>query len=427
MAQEERGEFDIVIYGATGSVGRFAIENLAKCNEEQNLDLKWAVAGRNKDKLRKILDSVGSKVNLDLSAIGIIEADGSDEDSLLTMARKANVLVNLVGPYRTLGEAVVRACVLTGAHYVDIMGDPYSMVLKFQDRAQQSGSVIIPCCGYGALIPELVVPFMRTKFDGTLLGVSSYSKIIPSAQGYVIGHGTWDTILDVAGHLRQALKTKSSMMNTFKKRIPNLTHKVPLRYMPHRPPLSDSYFSILASSSDMQMSDITILYNYNEKNERPIYHEKYVVFASVCTLFRISVMLILMAPFIWFKWSRNVLLKHPAFFSLGLFKNEGPTEEQIAGTTFEVTLKAIGWQERFTGSIDEQPASAPDKTMYGRITGPEPTYRSTGICAVQSAITLVEESKKFENGGVLTPGSAFAGTGIIERLEKCGIKFDIVS
>jgi len=60
----------------------------------------------------------------DLSAIRVIVADVEDESSLREMASQARVVVNCVGPYRLYGEPVVRACIASGAHYVDLTMEP---------------------------------------------------------------------------------------------------------------------------------------------------------------------------------------------------------------------------------------------------------------------------------------------------------------
>jgi short subunit dehydrogenase-like uncharacterized protein len=60
----------------------------------------------------------------DLAAIRVIVADVEDESSLQEMASQARIVVNCVGPYRLYGEPVVRACIASGAHYVDVSGEP---------------------------------------------------------------------------------------------------------------------------------------------------------------------------------------------------------------------------------------------------------------------------------------------------------------
>ena len=59
-----------------------------------------------------------------------------------------------------------------------------------------------------------------------------------------------------------------------------------------------------------------------------------------------------------------------------------------------------------------------------QVSGPEPGYVTTPICMVAAALTVLEESQAIPlNGGVLTPGSAFKRTSLIERLRQRGMKF----
>jgi short subunit dehydrogenase-like uncharacterized protein len=60
----------------------------------------------------------------DLAAIRVIVADVEDESSLREMASQARVVVNYVGPYRFHGETVVRACIASGTHHLDVSGEP---------------------------------------------------------------------------------------------------------------------------------------------------------------------------------------------------------------------------------------------------------------------------------------------------------------
>ena len=56
------------------------------------------------------------------------------------------VVLNCVGPYRFLGERVVRACVESGASHIDISGEEQfiaSMHLKYDDRAKEKGCYVI--------------------------------------------------------------------------------------------------------------------------------------------------------------------------------------------------------------------------------------------------------------------------------------------
>lgn len=49
-------EFDLIVFGATGFTGQYVAEEVAQIAEEEKIT--WAVAGRNVNKLKAILENV---------------------------------------------------------------------------------------------------------------------------------------------------------------------------------------------------------------------------------------------------------------------------------------------------------------------------------------------------------------------------------
>ena len=68
-------EFDIIVWGASGFTGRLVVAYLFQ-NYGVNDNLKWAMAGRNKQKLKEVRLEVAD------NSVPIIIADGNDEVSL---------------------------------------------------------------------------------------------------------------------------------------------------------------------------------------------------------------------------------------------------------------------------------------------------------------------------------------------------------
>ena len=83
-------EFDIVLYGATGFVGKLTAEYLARAGG----DARIALAGRSQDKLRAVRDTLGDTAQ----AWPLIEADASQQSTLDAMAAWRQVVVTTVGP-----------------------------------------------------------------------------------------------------------------------------------------------------------------------------------------------------------------------------------------------------------------------------------------------------------------------------------------
>ncbi|MEJ2107273.1 MAG: saccharopine dehydrogenase NADP-binding domain-containing protein [Acidiferrobacteraceae bacterium] len=102
MATEGRSarEFDVVVWGASAFVGKLVVEYLLE-TYRVGKDLRWAIAGRNRDKLEAVLREVGQKPD----AVPIVLADSHDKSSLKQLARRTKVVCTLVGPFALYGSA----------------------------------------------------------------------------------------------------------------------------------------------------------------------------------------------------------------------------------------------------------------------------------------------------------------------------------
>lgn len=124
-----------------------------------------------------------------------------------------------------------------------------------------------------------------------------------------------------------------------------------------------------------------------------------------------------------FSFGRWLLLKYPSLFSLGLFRKEGPTEEEVASATFKMWFVGHGYSD---GSLASQRNKKPDTEVITRVTGPEIGYVTTPIVLLQCALVLLSERDNLPKGGVFTPGIVF-GPDLQERLQENGITFDFIS
>ena len=80
-------KFDIVVYGATGFTGQLVAEYLA-AHYKGDSSLKWAMAGRSKDKLATVRDAIGAPADTPL-----IVADGGDPASLQAMVAQTKSVI----------------------------------------------------------------------------------------------------------------------------------------------------------------------------------------------------------------------------------------------------------------------------------------------------------------------------------------------
>jgi short subunit dehydrogenase-like uncharacterized protein len=147
-------KFDIVVYGATGFTGQLVAEYMA-AHYKGDGSLKWAMAGRSKDKLASVRDAIGAPAETPL-----IVADASDPASLKAMVAQTKSVITTVGPYMLYGNDLLAACVEAGVDYFDLCGEPIWMRQKIEQHdaaAKKSGSRIVFSCGYDSLPFELGV------------------------------------------------------------------------------------------------------------------------------------------------------------------------------------------------------------------------------------------------------------------------------
>ena len=151
-------EFDLVVFGASGYTGKLVAEYIQ--NEYGgDQSLKWALAGRNKDKL------AGIKEDLNLeSDLTILKVDSNDQESLDAMTSAAKCILTTVGPYQLYGSNLVESCAKNGTDYVDLTGEPgwmYEMINEHKETAKKSGARIVFSCGFDSIPFDLGVYFVQ--------------------------------------------------------------------------------------------------------------------------------------------------------------------------------------------------------------------------------------------------------------------------
>nr|WP_316644025.1 saccharopine dehydrogenase NADP-binding domain-containing protein [uncultured Roseateles sp.] len=149
MTRQSR-PYDVVLYGASGFVGRQTVAYFA----EHAPALRWALAGRDEVKLRQVRQACGPGA----AAAGLIVADAQDQAALVALASQARVVLSTAGPFALHGSALVAACVEQRTHYVDITGEtPWvrGLIDLHHAQAARDGTRIIPCCGFDSVPSDL--------------------------------------------------------------------------------------------------------------------------------------------------------------------------------------------------------------------------------------------------------------------------------
>ncbi len=149
-----RRPYDVVLYGASGFVGRQTAAYFAQHASAQARPLTWALAGRNAEKLAAVQHHCGAGA----AQAGMVLADADDSRALQALARDAHVVLSTAGPFDRYGSKLVAACVNAGTHYVDITGEtPWvrGLIDRHHAQAKRHGIRIIPCCGFDSVPSDL--------------------------------------------------------------------------------------------------------------------------------------------------------------------------------------------------------------------------------------------------------------------------------
>ena len=152
-------ELDVVVYGATGFVGKLTAAYLA---EHAPAEVRIGLAGRSESKL----DAVRSELGPPAADWPLIVADSADRAALDALAGRTRVVATTVGPYMAYGHDLVDACAAAGTHYADLAGEVLfirATIDRAHDAAAASGARIVHSCGFDSIPSDLGVHLLAAR------------------------------------------------------------------------------------------------------------------------------------------------------------------------------------------------------------------------------------------------------------------------
>ncbi len=387
---------DIVVYGATGFTGKLC----AKYLSENSVDLNWAIAGRNKEKLEEL------KKELSLD-VDIFIAESNDEKALDDITKNTKVVLSTAGPFHRYSSNLVKSCVKNSSDYVDITGEFFwirEMIDLHHEEASSKGVRIIPACGYDSIPSDLGTFFSSTKIKEPIKRIESFH----AGQGGVSG-GTTETGFSM-GDLKLGKKMNDPFVLNPEKSVSNeqkllSSDSVGIK----KNNLIESWtgpFIMAVSNTRVVRRSAALLelnqegYGVNFTYQEHAFYKKFRT-ALLVTFVTLLFGLILSTPIR--KLVRPLLPK----------PGEGPSEETMENGFFD---------SFFTAELDNG-----EKKLF-RVHGKgDPGYKVTSKFVCESALTLVKDREKLpggnEYGGVLTPASGL-GQPLIDRLSSNGVHFE---
>jgi short subunit dehydrogenase-like uncharacterized protein len=152
-------KFDLILFGATGFTGTQTLKHLV---QHVPKNFKWAIGGRNKEKLEALLPLCADAASQPSIAI----ADASDAKSVAKLVASTRCIIQLAGPYNQSGEVFVEAAAKYGTHYLDLTGEigwVAQMIERHEAAAIASNAKIVCVSGYEALPFDIAALLIAEK------------------------------------------------------------------------------------------------------------------------------------------------------------------------------------------------------------------------------------------------------------------------
>ena len=404
-------EFDIVIWGATGFVGRLVADHLT--GEYTPAELTVALGGRNETALKDLAHRLSTD-HEDWDDIPIILGDATDKASLNDLAERTTVVCTTVGPYTKYGTPLVEACIDAGTDYCDLTGEITwirEMIDRYHDKAVEADVRIVHSCGFDSIPADLGTKLIQTYAIDEYGAPCELVRIyVEDGEGGVSG-GTLASVLAMVETAesdplaRQTLKNPYSLAPAGQRDGVDTGEQRGVR----RDPLRSQW----TAPSPMAAVNERIIRRSNALLEYPWGQEfrcKEVIPTSS------SVGGALTAGGITAGVAVGTAALSVGFIRSGLERfvfpasGEGPTQEEIENGHF--TIRVIG-----RGTTPDGPFTVECEIGADQ----DPGYGATSKMLGEATMCLLrEETESPLSGGILTPASGI-GDPLAERLRDVGL------
>lgn len=95
-------------------------------------------------------------------------ADTSDHEALVSAFHGCDGVINCAGPFTSSGEAVVRAAIAAGCHYVDTSGEQLyvkKIFDTFTTEAENAGVTVVPATNDGCVPVDLLAHILADRLE----------------------------------------------------------------------------------------------------------------------------------------------------------------------------------------------------------------------------------------------------------------------
>ena len=398
-------EFDIIIWGASSFTGQLVTEYLF--NRYGSSKIKWAIAGRNLDKLEKVRSQVAHE------KIPIFIADSFDKESLSKFVKKTKVVCSTVGPYSLYGTKLVKLCIENNTNYCDITGEAHwirTLIDSFHKEAKSKKIKIVNSCGFDSIPSDMGVYFIQNKIKKVY---NNYAKSIKMRVAGIRGGISGGTYSSINNLLSEAYNDKTIfklLNNPYglnpKDKMEGLDKKDLRKIIFDKESNSWIYPFIMAgiNTKIVRRSNALSNFQYGKdfKYEEAMMSGKGIsgFWKAILAIFPLA--MIGLNPNSFLKKIVNSFMPKPG---------EGPGVKKRKNGFYNL---------RFYVTIDEK------RKAFAKVIGDsDPGYGSTSKMLAESALCLAFD-KLPENYGVITPSFSM-GEKLLTRLnENAGLKFELI-
>ena len=404
--------YDIIVFGATGFTGKLVVEYLIEHYGVNNELFTWAIAGRNEDKIKKVIETLAVK-NDQIKKINFFIADSFDDKSLDNLSKSAKLVISTVGPYIKYGKNLVSHCAHNGTHYCDLTGEvPFirESIDAYDKVAKKNECRIIHSCGFDSIPSDLGVLFLQSEAKKKYDRFCSHIKYYVRATKGGFSGGTIASMIAISNYIKSKPNLSGLLGNPYALNSDKYT--------------GPSVSSLRSVEWDQDVGLWTAPFIMSGINTRVVRRSnellgfkygKEFIYTEV-TSFQKGIMGYLKSysMLIFLGLTKFLMSFKPTFWLLKNFylpsPGEGPDREKRDNGFFKILLN---------GYVDGSHISC---TVTG---DKDPGYSGTAIMLTESALSVIlnneEIPKKF---GVLTPASAI-GKILIKRLKTKGIIFKV--
>jgi short subunit dehydrogenase-like uncharacterized protein len=397
---------DIVVFGATGFVGKLLCRYLTTLGSSSKLT--WAAAARSREKLEALRHFLGP--------VPLLIADAKEERSIAAMCAKARVVVSTVGPYALYGDPLIKACSELGADYCDLTGEPQwirRMLDRYEGNAKASGARIVHCCGFDSIPSDLGVHFLQKHALQRFGRYCTHIKMrVRNMRGGVSG-GTVASLMNALKEAAEDPAVRQALLSPYLL-CPRENRPDTRQDSLSRPQYDGAFGAWLApfvmagvNTKVVHRSNALLGYAYDRDFR---YDEAMLAGAGPRGRFKAYAITGALSGFV------TMAAIAPTRWALSRFlvpaPGEGPSPEAQRNGFYDL---------RFLGVLGD------GRTLSAKVTGDaDPGYGSTSKMLGEAAICLAFSKKDGQPGGFWTPSTLLGDTLIDAVQAKAGLSFQVI-